>query len=132
MSYSKNVRKKAFSLAEASILLIIGSLVFSLSTPFIKSTLRKQNKTSDTQYQMLSEKITRATPDGAVMFFVLPDCPDGWTPITDYVDDLQVSYTTSDVELANGENRALSALLLACVKGDPRRLRLNNKFYSKL
>ncbi len=83
-------KRKAFSVAEAMIALLIGSVALGMAAPMITKQI-KQNNFTDTQFSVLrrqieelNERITE-TPDGAVMFFLLSRCPDGWHPINDYV-----------------------------------------------
>jgi len=79
---------KAFSIAEAMIALLIGSLILGYSAPLITNQI-KHNNMSDVQAQVLNRKIEelRATqssiPSGAVMYFDLASCPDGWHPLSD-------------------------------------------------
>ena len=78
---------RAFSVAEAMISLLIGSLILGYSAPIIAKQI-KHNNMSDVQVQVLNRKIeelrrTQANiPSGAVMFFNLPTCPDGWSDIS--------------------------------------------------
>ena len=78
---------RAFSVAEAMISLLIGSLILGYSAPMIAKQI-KHNNMSDVQVQVLNRKIeelrrTQANiPSGAVMFFNLPTCPDGWSDIS--------------------------------------------------
>ena len=72
------------------IALLIGSVALGMAAPMITKQI-KQNNFTDTQFSVLrrqieelNERITE-TPDGAVMFFLLSRCPDGWHPINDYV-----------------------------------------------
>lgn len=75
--------KKAFSVAEAMIALLIGSLILGASAPMISKQL-KHNNMSDAQVQVLNRKIEQLgvtqsnIPSGAVMYFDLDFCPDGW------------------------------------------------------
>ena len=69
------------------IALLIGSLILGYSAPMIAKQL-KHNNMSDVQVQVLNRKIeelrrTQANiPSGAVMFFNLPTCPNGWSDIS--------------------------------------------------
>ncbi len=78
---------RAFSVAEAMIALLIGSLILGYSAPMVAKQL-KHNNMSDVQVQVLNRKIeelrrTQANiPSGAVMFFNLPTCPNGWSDIS--------------------------------------------------
>ncbi len=102
--------KKAFSVAEAMIALLIGSLALGMAAPMITKQI-KQNNFTDTQFRVLNREnddiLNRITelenrieelenednsiPTGAVMFFnstVTPEsntnpCPTGWTKIDD-------------------------------------------------
>jgi len=78
---------KAFSVAEAMIALLIGSLVLGYSAPMIAGQI-KHNNMSDVQAQVLNRKIeelrsTQANiPSGAVMYFDLASCPVDWSPLS--------------------------------------------------
>ena len=78
---------KAFSVAEAMIALLIGSLILGYSAPMIAGQI-KHNNMSDVQAQVLNRKIeelrsTQANiPSGAVMYFDLASCPVGWSPLS--------------------------------------------------
>ena len=78
---------KAFSVAEAMIALLIGSLILGYSAPMITGQI-KHNNMSDVQAQVLNRKIeelrsTQANiPSGAVMYFDLASCPVDWSPLS--------------------------------------------------
>mgnify|MGYP003294410290 CR=1 FL=1 len=80
--------KKAFSVAEATIALLIGSVALGMAAPMITKQV-KQNNFTDTQFQVLRKEIERLRenqnniPPGAVMFFDLASCPDTWSPLTE-------------------------------------------------
>lgn len=97
--FMKN-NKKAFSVAEATIALLIGSIALGMAAPMITKQI-KQNNFNDTQFSLLNqqnnnllerinelEDIIRnlsdndSTPAGAVMFFDLSKCPSGWTELS--------------------------------------------------
>ena len=83
----QNLTKNAFSVAEALIALLIGSLILGASAPMISKQL-KHNNMSDTQVQVLNRKIEElrttqsSIPSGAVMYFDLGTCPEGWSALT--------------------------------------------------
>ncbi len=85
-NYKNN--KKAFSVAEATIALLIGSVALGMAAPMITKQV-KQNNFTDTQFQVLRKEIERLRenqnniPSGAVMFFDLASCPDTWSPLTE-------------------------------------------------
>jgi len=67
-------KRGAFSVAEAMMTLLIVSVALAASAPLIS----RQMKHSITN-QLPAQA---AIPTGAVMFFNLPNCPDGWTNAT--------------------------------------------------
>lgn len=81
-------RYRAFSVAEAFIVLLIGSIALGMSAPMITKQIKAQNMT-DAQFQHLSREIERlragqiGIPEGAIMAFNLANCPTGWYPLTD-------------------------------------------------
>ena len=79
-SFHKNAyrnKRKAFSVAEAFIVLLIGSIALGMSAPMITKQIKAQNM-ADAQLELLKRTIM---PRGAIMFFDLDDCPDGWAPL---------------------------------------------------
>lgn len=78
-------KKKAFSVAEAMIALLIGSIALGMAAPMITKQLKTQNF-SDTQSRFLLERMERLeaemNPEGIIRFFYDRACPPGWTPIT--------------------------------------------------
>lgn len=83
----KNKSKVAFSIAEAMIALLIGSLILGFTAPVISKQI-KYNNMSDVQMQVFNKKIEQLRanqsniPSGAVMAFNRTSCPDTWTPLT--------------------------------------------------
>ena len=82
---------RAFSVAEAMIALLIGSLILGFSAPMITKQLKHNNFTS-IQTQVMNKKIIEMTqkiteleeqvnPAGIVKFFYNTDCPTGWSNI---------------------------------------------------
>lgn len=80
---------KGFSVAEAMIALLIGSLVLGFSAPMITKQI-KYNNMSDVQMQVLNKKIEQLRanqsniPSGAIMYFDLDRCPNGWSELTSF------------------------------------------------
>ena len=72
----KNIKKKAFSIAEAFITLAIVGIAIGSAAPLISKQLTAQNL-NDAQFKLLQQKIV---PSGAIMFFK-GKCPDKWTDI---------------------------------------------------
>jgi len=62
------------------IALLIGTIILGFSAPIISRQLKNEAFTN-TQMQILQRRIAQAVPAGAVMFFNLDTCPDGWDPI---------------------------------------------------
>ena len=83
------IYKKGFSIAEALVALLIGSLVLGMSAPIISKQL-KHNKASDAQASILLRRIERlernqnGVEDGAVMFYASDSCPENWAKITGF------------------------------------------------
>lgn len=80
--------KKAFSVAEAMIALLIGSVALAAASPMITKQIKSQNFT-DTQFRIIVDRLEtleNAIPKGTVAFFsndVTPQsttnpCPHGW------------------------------------------------------
>ncbi len=66
--------QKSFSIAEGMVLLLLTSVALSFVAPLIsKRTIQNQ------QIASISE---RMIPSGAIMFFDLENCPQGWTNVT--------------------------------------------------
>ena len=96
-------RKKipAFSVAEATITLLIGSIALGMAAPMITKQI-KQNNFTDTQFSLIKnqnnnlnqeilelkekirilEEMDSSIPQGAIMYFDSTTCPDGWTPLS--------------------------------------------------
>lgn len=95
--------KKAFSVAEAMIALLIGSIALGMAAPMITKQI-KQNNFNDTQMSItqtqiaelrqeinvLNETISELTneqsknngvPSGLIAFFDTKTCPDGWSVV---------------------------------------------------
>lgn len=64
--------KKAFSVAEAMVVLLIVSMMLAASAPLISKNM-KNSSVSTSEFSV---------PSGAVMFFYLNKCPQGWTEIS--------------------------------------------------
>lgn len=77
--------KKAFSLVEALITLIIVGLALSAAAPLITKKM-KSNITDDARLQILINRIEelekKIEPEGMVRLFYDRECPDGWSPVT--------------------------------------------------
>lgn len=69
--------KKAFSVAEAMIALLLGSLALGMAAPMITKQMKHEDL-AYAQYETLKRTIV---PSGAIMFFDRANCPDGWTPL---------------------------------------------------
>ena len=80
---------KAFSLAEAMIVLLIGTIALGMSAPMISRQLKNETM-NNVQFQVLNKKyeelkkVKSDIPSGAVMYFDLDDCPAGWTILTKF------------------------------------------------
>ena len=74
--------KKAFSVAEAMVALLIGSVALGFSAPLITKQI-KANNSAGAEHMIMDRMIKKAVPVGAVMFFNLSTCPDGWMPLVD-------------------------------------------------
>ena len=85
---------KAFSIAEAMIALLIGTIILGFSAPMISKQVKNNNLTN-TQMQILQRQIDSLNstlessldrlkiPQGTVAFFNLANCPDNtWTNVT--------------------------------------------------
>lgn len=68
---------KGFSVAEAMIALLIGSLALGMAAPMITKQVKHQNF-QDVYYRKIHQSLV---PSGAIMFFDRADCPDGWDPL---------------------------------------------------
>ena len=102
-------KKTAFSVAEAMMALLIGSVALGAAAPMITKQI-KHNNYSKVQTNIISQQLDRVTtqnntrledmetnieeiienvenrltnaiPSGAVMYFDLTACPSGWTPL---------------------------------------------------
>ena len=75
---------KAFSIAEAVIALLIGSLILGSVAPMVSKQI-KFNNASDAQISVLLRRIeqleNRIEPEGSIKFFYDRPCPTGWTSI---------------------------------------------------
>ena len=72
--------KKAFSVAEALVTLLIGSLILGASAPMISKQI-KHNNTSDIQAQILSREIDNLRniiPQGVIVMWSGTTIPAGW------------------------------------------------------
>ena len=92
--------KKAFSVAEAMIALLIGSVALATAAPIISKQV-KFNNTSDTQIRVLLERIeeleNRIEPEGMVAFFNLERCPSEWTSVpNDWANHFLMIKSTAD------------------------------------
>ena len=98
------ISKKGFSIAEALVALLIGSLILGFSAPMISKQI-KHNNFSDTQTQIINRQIeqiktqnndlieeikelktkiaTSEIPSHTIAFFNRTDCPKGWNAVKD-------------------------------------------------
>ena len=94
--------KRAFSVAEAMMALLIGSVALGMAAPMITKQVKSTNM-REVQIEVLQQTII---PSGAIMFFDRANCPDGWTQLDSRYNGryLKVagSYTVCD---RAGENR---------------------------
>lgn len=82
------MNKKAFSIAEATIALLIGSLILGMAAPMISKQI-KNNNANDAQISILLRRIenlernnTTSIPAGSIIFFE-GNCPDDtWTDMS--------------------------------------------------
>ena len=65
------VNRRGFSVAEAMIALLIGSIALGMAAPMITKQI-KQNNFADTERRILRQKIETAIPSGMVSFFNIP------------------------------------------------------------
>ncbi len=68
---SKQIKRRGFSVAEAMIALLIGSIALGMAAPMITKQI-KQNNFADTERRILRQKIETAIPSGMVSFFNIP------------------------------------------------------------
>ena len=97
--------KKAFSVAEAMIALLIGSVALGMAAPMITKQIKAQNMT-DTQFRVMNSQFERLREsndntinaliqriealeaqniqidEGMIAPFALANCPTGWTELT--------------------------------------------------
>lgn len=117
-----------FSVAEAMIALLIGSLALGMAAPMITKQI-KQNNFADTQFSIISsqnnhiresvdelkeeikKEANNAVPDGAVMFFYLSECPNGWEPLTSHIADTSDVFIRNVGSLAGGVGRVQAPAL---------------------
>ena len=98
-TFSRIKYKKAFSVAEAMIALLIGTIVLGFSAPMISKQM-KHNNFNAIQYEMLSKKIEKLNNEintlknqniklesGMVVAFNDTTCPTGWTKLTELFTD---------------------------------------------
>ena len=84
---NKLKQQTAFSIAEALIALLIGSLILGMSAPLITKQIKNQTLT-DTQLQILQRQIDAlrtnqaGIPAGTVVFYDGTSCPEGWDLLT--------------------------------------------------
>lgn len=76
-SYCFKIKRKAFSIAEMAMALVIGSIILGMAAPMITKQMKNENIES-VQIEILKKTII---PSGAIMFFDRADCPDGWAPL---------------------------------------------------
>lgn len=82
MSLKKfNKKKNAFSVAEAMIALLIGSIALGMAAPMITKQI-KQEHFAFAEKQVMTRQIEKAVPSGAIMYFDLDKCPNGWEELT--------------------------------------------------
>ena len=94
-------------------MLLIGTIALGMSAPMISIQLKNETM-NNVQFQVLNKKyeelkkVKSDIPSGAVMYFDLDDCPDGW-------DELSKKYPNSKnafIRNIDGTNRALGSLEL--------------------
>ena len=84
-SFHKDIhtnKRKAFSVAEATIALLIGSVALGMAAPMITKQIKTQNF-ADTERRLMNQRIDNVFPKNSVMFFNSRTCPDGWKPLVD-------------------------------------------------
>ncbi|MBQ2871073.1 type II secretion system protein [bacterium] len=110
----KNIKKKAFSIAEALITLAIVGIAVGSAAPLISKTM-KNSQLSNFQLQYLQKQIddlkTKNIQSGAIMFFNNSDCPDGWSLLTandgSSLDGYYIRLTTSTGDVGKKLNPSL-------------------------
>ena len=103
---------KAFSIAEAMIALLIGTIILGFSAPMISKQL-KQNDLTNIQTQIINSKIERLErliensriPVGSIIFLDSNrhnGCPDGWTMLNQEGKFFKITTVADNVGLAEG------------------------------
>ncbi len=80
-SYFNIKVQKAFSVAEAMVALLVGSIALGMAAPMITKQIR-QNNFVDAEQRIIRNQIDNIIPEGAIMFFNARRCPTGWAPVT--------------------------------------------------
>ncbi len=71
------IKRKAFSIAEMAIAMVIGSIILGMAAPMITKQMKNENIES-VQLEIIKKTLI---PSGAIMFFDRAECPDGWTAL---------------------------------------------------
>ena len=71
--------KKAFSVAEAMIALLIGSVALGMAAPMITKQIKTQN-TADVERRLINDRIERTIPQGVIVMWSgsITNIPSGW------------------------------------------------------